>query len=363
MLETQKYLLENGLQSLREAFEIEVAESEDLVILNYSICGKNKYHPIVKECRSLCLEKGTWNVVSRAFDRFFNYTECPENDEKFNWNNFVVEEKVDGSLCSVYFYKGQWQVNTRGSFAQGLVDGYNGTWQQLFEEALGYKLEDFSGHEGYSYIFELCSPYTRVVAYHGKPTIYLLSIFNVKDNYELDSLKNLYCHNESFGIPKIFQWKNIDGILKFLNNPDLEFSFEGFVLRDSNNLRIKVKNPKYVAVHHLKGNNNLFLTKNLLPLVLADNQAELDEVCAYFEEIKPKVNKLKEEINIIKRQITERWVRSCNIVSQKDFALNIYDSPFKSILFNARKIGVEPLTLLPEYDKLLLQHLESRNLM
>lgn len=46
-----------------------------LVILNYNQIESPKRNSIVRECRGLVLEVGTWNVVARSFQRFFNFGE------------------------------------------------------------------------------------------------------------------------------------------------------------------------------------------------------------------------------------------------------------------------------------------------
>lgn len=101
------YLNKYGLEKLVEEFSIKVSIDErfpDLRVLNYNQIDSPKNHPIVRECRSLVVKEesdsGTYSVVSRAFNRFFNQG---ENDVTFKLEDLTIYEKVDGSLISVFY--------------------------------------------------------------------------------------------------------------------------------------------------------------------------------------------------------------------------------------------------------------------
>ena len=74
-MKVQKYLKEHGLAKLQEEFSIKVKEyPEGLLVLNYDQISSPKSNEITVECRALILDKD-FNVVSRSFDRFFNWKE------------------------------------------------------------------------------------------------------------------------------------------------------------------------------------------------------------------------------------------------------------------------------------------------
>jgi hypothetical protein len=51
--------------------------------------------PEMQDCRGIILEKGTWNVMSLAFRKFFNAEEG--NAHKIDWKTAKILEKLDGS--------------------------------------------------------------------------------------------------------------------------------------------------------------------------------------------------------------------------------------------------------------------------
>ena len=122
MLKVQEFLRDhnnnetnNKLKLLTEQYGIKVKEYKDFVGLNYDQIKSPKTHPITIECRSLKLHRENWNIASRAFDRFFNYGEAPEQYSKFKMKHAVVLEKADGSLIPVWFntIDKRWEISSR----------------------------------------------------------------------------------------------------------------------------------------------------------------------------------------------------------------------------------------------------------
>lgn len=337
-LEVQKFLECNSLEKLIEEFRIEVTEEDNLVILNYSQIEKElKFHQITKECRGLCLEKKTWKVVARAFPRFYNLTEDPFGQSVFNWENFVCEKKQDGSLALLYFYNGEWRMNTRASFAKGEVNPYyKDTWSSLFFEAIGNVNLTKLRHDC-TYVFELMSSFNQVVHRHDKPKAVLLSAFENQSPYEYYRSELGYL---GFELNDIFPFNSFDEIKQYLEGKPSGMELEGFVLRDINNNRIKYKNEEYLKLHRLRGNGNVLLLKNLVPLIISENQ-DLDEASIYFEDVRKLSLEIGKKCVTLKEEAEALWNKYGKEPVQKTFALAVKDSPYNSILFNARKVGFE----------------------
>ena len=338
MLEVQKYLLSGKtLEDLKAEFGIKASQHpiDPLVILNYDQIESPKMYPIVRECRGLVLEIGTWKIVAKAFDRFFNLGEALEITK-----DFVVEEsdaysKEDGSLILFYYYNG-WRVNTRGSFAELNKHECGKTWAELFFDCWPKHVQLEYLNQEHTYVFEFCSIYNKIVRAYKEPSIFLLAIF--KDGQEQVETAEFYVHN--FKRPARFVFKNIEDMYALLNKQEeIDPTFEGFAVRDKNGLRVKVKSKTYVALHQLKGNDNIFLPKNLVPFILA---GELDEVLTYFPEVEEKMLEVKAKIDKAYKDLHEVWWNGQDYPEQKGFAIYItkdspVKTPFTGILFNLRK--------------------------
>jgi hypothetical protein len=336
-----------SLESLAEWLHIVANFNAErtLVILNYDqIDSKPENHPIVMECRNLVLEVGTWKLVSKSFRRFWNHGQHPLDHVDFRWDSFSVEEKCDGSLMSLFYCGGKWQVVTRGSFADGLCGLSGKAWSQLFFEALSYEVVDRVCSPGTTYTFEFGSPWNKVVAEHKTTTLFLLTCFagsvELPSN-EVDSMAN------QLGVlrPTKYDFKSIEEILQYIDlqaikNP----TWEGVVIRDCNGLRQKIKNPSYLHLHRLANNGEGFKPKNLLRFAL---DGEVDEALVYIEryfaEAVPMLEKVKKVVDTELEQMLELWHEVKDIEVQKEFALAIkHKTKLTSVLFKARQTGESP---------------------
>lgn len=358
MLEVQKYFLSGKTVSdLNKELAIKAVFDHNRLILNYCQLDSPKYHPIVRECRGLVLEKTTWDVKACSFRRFYNYGEQPDVDAKFDWDNSTFDEKCDGSLIILYYYDGKWRANTRGSFGKGdissLVPGL--TWEQCFLSTINVDaLEGLDKTN--SYVFELMSALNKVVVHNEKTHSKLLGIFdNLDSNREILDQNYLNTVSEILEVerPKRYSFSHLPSLLEYLALQP--YSFEGIVAFDGNN-RLKIKNPLYVAVHHLKGNQNEKISsrKNMIPFIV---KGEGDELAVYFKELEPTIRQLEQSYKQAQAEVSDLWDKFSKVEDQKDFALSIKHSKWCSVLFNARRFNQNPIDLLRKADNLLINHL------
>jgi len=366
MLRVQEYLSAGKTVSDLEAeLSIRVAEhpTDPLIILNYDQINSPKHHPIARECRGLTLEKGTWRVVARAFPRFFNYGEVPENDAKFDWSSAYCQEKCDGSLALLYNYNGTWRMNTRGSFAQGeITAGAGWTWTELFFSLLdSTQLKEINPH--HTFVFELCSPFNKVVRRYDKPTLFLLTAFS--NEFDLECVAggmDLVAGKLKVQRPGEYSLRCLSDVQDCIAaHPDA--TFEGMVVRDATGLRMKIKSLRYVALHHLRGEGqNLFHPRHLMPFLVTDKQSEADELLTYFPEVTDRFKQLKARLDEAYLKLMEVWQEAKDIESQKDFALFIMPrTPLYAILFEARKRNAEPGRIWRDKPDLLLNKIFEKD--
>lgn len=359
MLEVQR-LLRDGLtlEQLAEKYALRVTrhERDPLVILNYDQIDSDKRHPVVRECRALTLEVGTWGVVARSFPRFFNAGECPDLEKTFDWENFTAESKEDGSLILLYSYGGTWRVNTRGSFAGGeICPGAGKTWEEAFYDA-GIEEQAMDAlSEGCTYVFELCTPWNKVVVDYVQPTLFLLSGFHNRSGVELselglDSMAELLKVNR----PTRWAYASLEEVVEKVNRARGMY-LEGVVLRDRKGTRLKVKNPDYVRLHHLKDNGNIFKESKLIPLVL---KGEAMETINALPETTEKVFDVVEKLGAAEARMLAVWEKARGLQSQKDFAVFVNKhTPLSAVLFKARKAGLDPRHVLRESEDLVVKQL------
>lgn len=348
MLEVQKYLRSGKtFADLTQEFGIVCVFHDQLplAILNYDqIESKPKTHPIVRECRALVLHKEDYSIVAKSFNRFFNWGEVAEEMPLFNFNNFVVHSKEDGSLAILHHFNNEWHANTRGSFGHGKIQHQDFTWREAMLKALN--LDSFAEFQGIfdsslTYVCEFCSPWNKVVRQYA-PQMFLLTAFrdgkeltHEEVDQELVRLLSLL-PNLNMKRPVRFEFKSVEQIQTYLQTQiSADPTFEGVVIHDGT-YRWKIKNPGYIALHNLRGEgDNLFAPKNLLPFVLA---GETDELLVYFPEVKESLRIVKDKVEAAWEQLLSVWRQNWQIENQKEFALAIVGkTPFTGVLFTLRK--------------------------
>ena len=144
-MKTLKYIEQHGLEKTISDFNLISKTNGDLVMLNYNQIDSPKTNEIVKECRSLIIDKNL-NVVSRSFDRFFNLGE--NNTEIVDWTKVKFYEKIDGSLIKIYNHNNTWHISTKGTlFGDSNVGVYDLTFKDMVLNGLGFTKEyDFQNY-------------------------------------------------------------------------------------------------------------------------------------------------------------------------------------------------------------------------
>lgn len=347
-LEVQKYLRGGKtLEDLNQELGIKATVHDylPLVILNYDqINSSPKTHPIVRECRALVLDTQDWSVVARSFQRFFNWGEVQDEMDLFDFSDFLVHSKEDGSLCLLFNYNRTWLGITRGSFAQDKIQFCEITWTEGFAQAMGLRsLSDLELHldPAYTYVCEFVSPWNKVVRRYAEPKLYLLTIFDGHVELDCDTCDRIVSRVSEFAPlflrPQRFDFRSMEEIQKYLTAQIKDDpTFEGVVICDRNGLRYKVKNPAYLGLHKMRGeSDNLFNPKHLMPFLL---NGEDDELLLYFPEVKGVYYEYKSKVLESFVKLAQVWEENYRIESQKDFAIAIQGkTPFTGMLFDLRK--------------------------
>ena len=333
MLAIQNYLRTHGLEKTIKDFSLKTREYEGKILFKYDqlVSPTLMALPEMQDCRGIILEKNTWDVMSLAFRKFFNAEES--NAAKIDWNTAKVLEKLDGTMIQVYWdwYEEKWFAATTGTAeGEGEVNNKNGTtFNDLFWDTLNnkYTFNECLLNKDLIYVFELTTPYNIVVKPHGESSVTLLTVRNRETLVELSG-KDLQMVAISLGVPLVKSFdinaSNIGHLLKTFEG--MPWSEEGYVVRDDNDNRVKVKNPAYVAVHHLKGKT---AEHNILTIVKTN---EIEEFAATFPERTEELNRLKEGYDALIAKLNSVWVelqlrRPKNITKeeQKKYAAAVFE--------------------------------------
>lgn len=330
-LEIQKYLRSGKTpEDLKTAYDINSKRHStypNLILFKYGI-DTPMSEQLSREARGIILDESkNWEVVCYSYSRFFNHYEGLAAE--IDWSSASIMEKLDGSLMQLFWYDGKWQVASSGlPDALGNVSDLNLTFKDLFWqtwETLRYRLPIWTQ---LSYAFELITKYNRIICRYPEPRIVLHGVRNLVTLSEVFPEPVAGLHK--WDCVKSYPLQTFKEVVDFAKTLD-PIEHEGFVCRDANFRRIKIKSPQYVALANIRGGLS---TKRLIEIV---RMGESDEFLAYFPEFTKEYEEVKAKYENLVNQITEIYGNVCTLEAQKEFALAIKHLPYSGILFQLRK--------------------------
>lgn len=290
----------------------------ELWIYNYTKrCQYDQsWDEITVQCRGLILD-AEGKVVAKPFKKFFNYEEYLRENKEIPHESFEVYEKYDGSLGILYWVEGEPRLATRGSFVS--EQAIKGT------EILNQKFKSYPFDKKYTYLFEIIYPENRIVLdYKGKKDLILLAVI------ETDTGKELPLQNFSdLGIAKKYDGIKDISILR----ENQELNREGYVIRFSSGLRLKLKFEDYVRLHKLITQTN----SKMIWEHLKDNRP-IDELIErvpdeFFKWVKRIIEDLKNEYSRIEQEAKKDFDKLKYIKNRKEFAQEAVKRKTKAIIF------------------------------
>lgn len=297
----------------REPYCLKIKRDSEFVMLSYNQITSDFNNSVVREARGIIFEEGYWDYpVCHGFDKFGNYGESyvPELD----WSTAKVTEKIDGSLIKVWCDRSNtWHISTNGT-----INAYNAQFSdidddnfgKLFEESL--KKYNLSIHDlfsklatGFTYMFELVSPKTRVVIPYHDTDIYFLGYRDNSTSIEFPFFEDSKAYSffeqeflKNIKKPNIYSLSSLEDCIEASNK--LSWDEEGYVVVDKNCNRCKIKSPNYILAHYSRMNG--VITRRKLIKIILDN--EVEEFLLYAEDYKDRINQLKNLMFTIEKDYT-----------------------------------------------------------
>jgi len=259
-----------------------------LVLWNYTDkCTYEKaWDEVTLNARGTVYEIETGDIIARAFPKFFNFGELSseKQQEVLQAKSFETYEKMDGSLGIVYYYDGEWRVNTRGSFTS--------------DQAVKGKeiLEDFDTSflfKQFTYLVEIIYPQNKIIVDYGNEcSLYYLGSFCIKVTGEYEVGEDLMMMHSSniFKRGKNYNFNSISELQSHLET--LDHTEEGYVVRLDNGYRVKFKSAEYLKVARVMSN----MTPLSLWKVMNNGKVELEYLEALPEEFRHEIDRMVVEL-------------------------------------------------------------------
>ncbi len=286
----------------QEPYSLRIKRCDGFVIFNYNQLSSDYNLEIVREARGIIFREGEWEVpVCHAFNKFGNYGESYVPD--MDWSSIKVSEKIDGSIMKLWCYDGKWHVSTNANINAEdapVPDVRKDNFKELFWDGVSKNLTKVRWPGGiigwlhklspcYTYIFEMVSPYTRVVIPYEYTDVYFLGARHNELTVQFGCEENdaHAMNTQMFPRPKIYALNTLEDIVKA--SYSLPWDAEGYVCYDKYFNRCKIKSPKYVMAHYAR-NNNVVTRKHLIDVIL---QGEETEFLTYASDYSESLNWVK----------------------------------------------------------------------
>lgn len=285
--------------------------TEELYILNYShTCQfSKKWNEVTLRCRGLIVDSN-FKIIVEGLPKFFNMEELSELPTEA----FTVSTKLDGSLGILYWIEDVPYIATRGSFASDQALHATSLLHSTYRSSWGKIRRDNT------YLFEIIYPSNRIVVNYGSSDklVLLTAIHSKKRTETLPSI----------GFPLV---STLDGIRDFaeLKNRNL-VNEEGYVVRFSSGLRMKIKFEDYIKLHSI-----IFHTSNV---TIWEGLSEGKDVVSLTSRLPDEMfvwaKKVIEELSNAYETIeTEALANSKTFSTRKETAEYIKTQPHSSVMF------------------------------
>ena len=258
----------------------------DYFILKYNQIKSNFNNEIVRECRGSIFKKTDkgYKCVCMPFFKFGNYGESYV--EPIDWDTASVQEKVDGSLIKLW-YDGEWHWSTNGTINAQNAPIVETEYQNFYDLIKLAVKDDFSFLDeldlNVCYMFELVSPYSKVVVPYKDTALYLIGARKMTTFTEYDH-KDLYFLWKGifkyFGIklPKRYPLRDLSSCIDCALH--MNKNEEGFVVVDKYFNRVKIKSQQWLIASKLKGND----VPNEVKILEMIKNGTFDDFISYFPE-------------------------------------------------------------------------------
>lgn len=245
--------------------------TENLQIINYTKkCQAEKvWNDATIKSRGIIINSITTEIVALPFKKFFNYEEIEDKSEIPDLP-YSIYNKLDGSLGILYWINDIPYIATKGSFVSEQALHATKILHTKYKDCFNLL------NRNITYLFEIIYPEDlHCISYKDTDDIFLIGEINRFTDEEYD------IYDDDLPFPKAehinFYFDNWVNIREYIDGSNKE----GFVIKFSNNYRIKLKYESYWKLHYTKSG---FTAKKILAKLKEGKTDEINETIKIFDE-------------------------------------------------------------------------------
>lgn len=333
--------IDDVLPAIKENPAIGVMQRGSFTIINYhyqsfdTFDGPNE--SITRECRGLIFDTASGKVINRRYHKFYNVGE--KDNTQVGVLPFdrphVIMDKLDGSMISPAPVGGDLSALVWCT-KMGDTDVAKNAAEFVATRPSYVRFAKHTLEDGYTPIFEWCSPKNRIVVDYGTDKLVLTGIRHTKTG-EYKHISQATFIAALAGLDTVPFVETQAGDADFIARARLEEGREGYVVQFDNGHMVKVKNEWYVGIHKAKDlissprrilinvlNNTLDDVISLIPV--SDKAKTIAYVQTYEKHLREAVGNYQ--------ATRDQYIRAG--VSRKDFALTLaHKHAYPSVFFES----------------------------
>lgn len=261
-------------------------------------------------------------------------------------DNIIIEEFVEGTMINLFWDKhsSNWELSTRRTI--GANNGFsfvtqkskpNFTFRDLFNDIInkiGFNLDMLDINYCYSFVIQ--HPANRIVLPIEKPSIYLIAVYSIQDDYTIQAISlDNYKEDEiwkncGISFPEIynFTWDKYEDLQLWFGGATTPSKITGAIIRNTiTNQICKIRNPNYENIRALR-NNQPNPQYNYLQLRQTN---KVSEYLKFFPEDKNIFYKMRLDIHAFTQELYGNYI-SCYIKKTKP--LKEYSEYFRTHMYH-----------------------------
>lgn len=363
----KEYLKTSSFQRLEDEHGVCARASSDgnKFSLNYDQILVKSGDKLAEQCRGMVIRPTQFNiavfgdawkqatvgeieVLAWPMDRFYNHGDIAGTEIDWADPKLKVLEKLDGTMVVVYWdpLKQRWHAATRSvpeadlPIYPGHMEIGNATFADLFWRANYETWVDASSLEVGSmvsqeqfretceetydkrltYVFELTTPWNRVVVKYDVPRITLLAVRNLETGRELDPETNRQAY---MPLPQSWSLRDPASLVAFVDQAD-PAKLEGAVAVSGTFGRLKIKNKSWV------------LSSKAKDLVTVSRRSALEAII---------MEKIDDVIPLLEKDVGAELLRMQGALAQYCKTVDNNFARFKHMANGSRKLFAEQVML------------------
>jgi hypothetical protein len=303
-------------------------------------------------CRSIIVN-GSNNVVcfsppkSIPAETFMSTYQCKDSEP------LIAQEFIEGTMINVFWdekigLSGGWEIATRslvgasGTFYKNCPK----TFRDMFlEAAKENNLILTSLNKNYCYSFVMQHPENRIVIPFRKPQLYLVACYTISNtrdgviitSFSHDVIAQNSWENTTIKFPTSYEFNSYSDLIEKYASMSTSYDIVGVMVKNMRTgERMKIRNPVYEQVRHLRGNQ----PKLQYQYLSLRREGRVADFLKYYPEHKSDCSSFRDQVHLFTNTLFSNYV-SCYIKKEKP--LIEFSEQYRTHMFNIHKIYMNDL--------------------